>query len=98
MLMTLDDQLAGLAAEPVPAALDRLDAAVLARIGAVRTRSIGLGIGAVAVMVALDMGVAGGHASPTGAGTRAGIPALGSDQPLAPSTLLAPSPLVASAE
>ena len=81
----LDRALAKLAGAPAPAALNDMDARVLARIGArTNTYSAGLGIGAV-TLVALVIGMAG-----------AGVPAtasagasLGGVSPLAPSTLLA---------
>jgi hypothetical protein len=84
----LDRALARLADAPAPAALDDIDARVLARIGArPSTRAAGLGIGAVAV-AALVIGMAGAGL-PVSARAGATLAPLGGVSPLAPSTLLA---------
>ena len=84
----LDRALAKLAGAPAPAALDDMDARVLARIGArPTTYAAGLGIGVVA-LAALVIGMAGAGV-PASASTGASLAPLGGVSPLAPSTLLA---------
>ena len=77
----LDEALIRLARAPVPAALDGLEARVLARIATPRATQAGIGIGALAIGI---IG-AGFPASPS---TAASIAPFGANSPFAPSTLL----------
>lgn len=88
----LDRMLARLAHAPTPAALDDLEAQVLDRLSASSTLRAGVGTGALAIVGALIMGVAG--AGLPAASSAAGVPLspFGSGSPLAPSTLLAGLP------
>ena len=87
----LDAALARLAHARTPLALDTLEARVLAHIAAQPTVRSGLGLGALAVVTALTMGIAGGvPAAP--AFTVSPLTPLGPSSPLAPSTLLAGVP------
>lgn len=82
----LDEALIRLARAPVPAALDGLEARVLARIATPRATQAGIGIGAITI-AALAIGIigAGFPASPS---TAASIAPFGANSPFAPSTLL----------
>ena len=88
----LDGALARLARAPAPAALDDIEARVLARIG---TRPIvtgaGLGIGAATTIAALAIGVAGAGI-PATSSHAASLAPLGGSSPFAPSTLLIGEP------
>jgi hypothetical protein len=87
----LDRALARLAGAPVPAALDDVEARVLARIGTRPVvRQAGLGIGAVTV-AALAIGMIGAEL-PATASPAASLAPLGGASPLAPSTLLIGEP------
>lgn len=86
----IDEALTRLARAPVPAALDGLEARVLARIATPPASRAGLGVGAVAIAaLAIGMIGAGIPASP---GTAASLSPFGTNSPLAPSTLLAGTP------
>lgn len=88
----LDRALARLADAPVPAALDGVEAQVLARIRARPTmRQAGLGVGVLTTIAALMIGVAGADL-PTAANAAPSLSPLGGYSPLAPSTLLAGEP------
>ncbi len=88
----LDRALARLAGAPAPAALDELEARVLARIGTrptvVRAK---FGIGFATTIAALAIGVVGAG-MPAAAGQAASLGPLGGSSPLAPSTLLIGTP------
>lgn len=84
----LDDVLARLAHEPVHPGLDRIEAGVLARIGDAPSIA-GMSMAALAVFVALGMGVAGAGAPAAIAQPSALTSPLGLSTPLAPSSLLA---------
>lgn len=86
----IDEALTRLARAPVPAALDGLEARVLARIATPPASRAGLGVGAVAI-AALAIGMIGAGI-PASAGTAASLSPLGAHSPLAPSTLLAGTP------
>ena len=88
----LDKALAKLAGAPVPAALDDIEAGVLARVRRRPTfRETGLGIGVVTTIAALAIGVVGaGVPAPTS--SAASLAPLGGSSPLAPSTLLVGEP------
>ena len=87
----LDRALARLAGAPVPAALDDVEARVLARIGTRPVvRQSGLGIGAVTVAsLAIGMSCAD---LPATASPAVSLAPLGGASPLAPSTLLIGEP------
>lgn len=89
----IDKVLARLAAAPIPAGLDGLEARVFAGIGKQpTTRSAGLGLGAIMV-TALAMGMAStGIPTAASADASASLMPLGGIFPLAPSTLLAGTP------
>ena len=82
----LDKALTRLARAPVPAALDGLEARVLARIATPPTSRAGLGMGAIMVG-ALAIGVIGAG-FPASPGASASISPFGANSPFAPSTLL----------
>lgn len=87
----IDSALARLAGAPVPAALDGLEARVLARIGTrPMAREAGIGIGVVTI-AALAIGVAGAGVPATASAVSPLAP-LGGSSALAPSTLLAGTP------
>ena len=86
----LDRALATLAGVPAPAALDGMEARVLARISAGPAPRTGLHVGAV-IVAALAIGVAGGGV-PATATEAASLSPLTGGSPLAPSTLLAGAP------
>lgn len=86
----IDEALTRLARAPVPAALDGLEARVLARIATPLPSRAGLGVSAVAI-VALAIGMIGAG-FPASPGTAASLSPLGANSPLAPSTLLAGTP------
>ena len=86
----IDRALARLADRPAPAALDDMEARVLARIGAGPTPRTGLHVGAV-IVAALAIGVAGGGV-PATASAPASLSPLTGGSPLAPSTLLTGAP------
>ena len=87
----LDRALARLANAPAPAALDGIEARVLARIGTQPVvRQAGLGLGAV-TLAALAMGVIGAELPATASPTVSLAP-LGGTSPLAPSSLLIGDP------
>lgn len=83
----IDEALTRLARAPVPAALDGLEARVLARIATPRASRVGIGMGAITIG-ALAIGVigAGVPASPSAATP---LSPFGANSPFAPSTLLA---------
>ena len=87
----LDRALARLADAPAPAALDGIEARVLARIG---TRPVvhqaGLGLGVVTV-AAMAMGMIGAEL-PASASPAVSLTPLGGASPLAPSSLLIGEP------
>jgi hypothetical protein len=86
----IDEALARLARAPIPAALDGLEAHVLARIATPPASRAGFGVGAIMVAaLAIGMIGAGIPASPS---TAASLSPLGMSSPLAPSTLLAGTP------
>ncbi|WP_375292532.1 hypothetical protein [Sphingomonas melonis] len=88
----LDRALARLAGAPVPAALDRIEARVLARIGArPAVARAGFGIGVATTIAALAIGVMSAG-MPATAGQAASLGPLGGNSPLAPSTLLIGTP------
>lgn len=88
----LDEALARLAGAPAPAALDGIEARVLARIGARPTVArAGFGVGVATTIVALGIGVAGAG-MPATAGQAGSLSPLGGSSPLAPSTLLIGTP------
>lgn len=83
----IDEALTRLARAPVPAALDGLEARVLARIATPRSSRAGIGIGAITLSaLAIGMIGAGFPASPS---TAASLSPFGANSPFAPSTLLA---------
>lgn len=86
----IDRALAKLAGVPAPAALDDMEARVLARISAGASARTGLHVGAV-VAAALTIGVIGGGV-PATAREPASLSPLTGGSPLAPSTLLAGAP------
>lgn len=87
----LDRALARLAGASVPAALEDIDARVLARIGArPAVRQAGLGIGMVTV-AALAIGMIGAEL-PATASSAVSLAPLGGASPLPPSTLLIGEP------
>lgn len=87
----LDRTLARLASAPVPAALDGIEAQVLARIGARPVaRLTGLGLGVVTV-AALAIGMVGAEL-PATASPSVSLAPLGGASPLAPSALLVGEP------
>lgn len=86
----IDEALARLARAPIPAALDGLEAHVLARIATPPASRAGFSVGAIMVAaLAIGMIGAGIPASPS---TAASLSPLGMSSPLAPSTLLAGTP------
>lgn len=85
----LETMLAKVARAPLPA-LDGIDAAVLARIAARPDASTRTGLGAMTVLVALGIGIAGAGV-PT-AQAVSPLAALGPAATLAPSTLLVGEP------
>lgn len=88
----LDRALARLAGVPAPAALDGLEARVLARIGARPTvAKAGFGIGVVTTIAALAIGVVGAG-MPATPGRAATLGPLDGSSSLAPSTLLIGTP------
>lgn len=88
----LDRALARLAGAPVPAALDGIEAKVLARIGARPTvRQAGFGIGVATTIASLAIGVVGADL-PGAASPAASLAPLGGGSPFAPSTLLVGEP------
>ena len=87
----LDRALARLAGAPVPAALDGIEAQVLARIDSRPVaRLTGLSIGVVMV-AALAIGMVGAEL-PATAGPAVSLAPLGGESPLAPSVLLIGEP------
>ena len=87
----LDRALARLAGAPVPAALDGIEAQVLARISARPVaRLTGLGVGVVTV-AALAIGMVGAEL-PATASPAVSLAPLGGTSPLAPSALLVGEP------
>lgn len=87
----LDRTLARLASAPVPAALDGIEAQVLARIDARPVaRLTGLGLGVVTV-AALAIGMVGAEL-PATASPSVSLAPLGGASPLAPSALLVGEP------
>jgi hypothetical protein len=88
----LDAALARLTYAPTPLALETLEARVLARIAAQPTVRSGPGLGALAVVTALTMGVAGAGVPAAPAFAVSPLAPLGPSSPLAPSTLLAGVP------
>lgn len=87
----LDRTLARLASAPVPAALDGIEAQVLARIGARPVaRLTGLGLGVVTV-AALAIGMVGAEL-PATASPSVSLAPLGGASPLTPSALLVGEP------
>ena len=87
----LDRALARLADAPAPAALDGIEARVLARIDTRPiVRQAGLGLGVVMV-AALAMGVIGAEL-PASASPAVSLAPLGGTSPLAPSSLLIGEP------
>lgn len=87
----LDRALATLAGAPVPAALDGIEARVLARIGAGPVaRLTGLGVGMVTV-AALAIGMVGAEL-PATASPAVSLAPLGGASPFAPSALLIGEP------
>lgn len=88
----LDEALARLAGAPVPAALDEIEAGVLARIS-VRpaVRQAGIGIGVVTTIAALAIGMVGAGV-PASASGAASLAPLGGSSALAPSMLLVGEP------
>lgn len=90
-MRNIDETLAELASAPVPAALNGLEARVLAQIGMRPiTRRAGLGVGVIAG-VALVIGMLGAGL-PAAPGIASSLSPLDGHSPLAPSTLLAGSP------
>lgn len=88
----LDKALATLASEPVPAALDDIEAGVFARVGSRPTaRQAGFGIGIVTTIASLAIGIVGAG-TPATASSAASLVPLGGSFPLAPSTLLVGEP------
>lgn len=88
----LDRTLARLAHAPVPAALDTIDARVLARIASrPAVRQAGLGIGVLTTLAALAIGMVGADLSVVASAAPTLAP-LGGSSPLAPSTLLVGEP------
>lgn len=88
----LDRALARLAGAPAPAALDGIEARVLARIASrPAVRQAGLGVGAAITIAALAIGMIGADLPATASPTPSLAP-LGGDSPLAPSALLAGEP------
>lgn len=88
----LDRMLARLADAPVPAALDGIEARVLARIGArPAVRTAGFGVGVLTTLTALALGMAGSEL-PAAAAPAESLAPLGGHSPLAPSTLLVGEP------
>lgn len=88
----IDELLGRLAHAPVPDAFDGLEARVLDRLSAPSTPRMGLGVGAVAILGALAMGMAGAGLPGASAAARAPLSPFGPSLPLAPSTLLAGVP------
>lgn len=87
----LDRALARMASAPIPAALQGIEAHVLARIGdGSSVRRAGLGIGVVTI-AALGLGMVGAEL-PATASPVVSLAPLGGSSPLAPSTLLASEP------
>jgi hypothetical protein len=87
----LDRALARLAGAPVPAALEGIEAQVLARIGSRPVaRRAGLGIGVVTI-AALAIGIAGAEL-PATANPVLSLAPLGGASPLTPSALLVGEP------
>lgn len=87
----LDRALARLADAPAPAALEGIEARVLARIGTRPVvRQAGLGLGAVTI-AALAIGVVGAEL-PASASPTVSLAPLGGVSPLAPSSLLIGEP------
>lgn len=82
----IDEALTRLARAPVPAALDGLEARVLARIATPRAAQTGLGIGAITI-AALAIGIIGAG-FPGSPSTAAPISPFAVNSPFAPSTLL----------
>lgn len=87
----LDRTLTRLASAPVPAALDGIEARILARIGARPVvRLTGLGVGMVTA-AALAIGMVGAELTAT-ASPAVSLAPLGGTSPLAPSALLVGAP------
>lgn len=87
-MQDLDKMLARLAAEPDPAGLQGIEAAVLARLGAAPRAAAGLGVGAAIVLASLGLGVVSAGSAAMNTQARAQVVPLGLSTSLAPSALL----------
>jgi hypothetical protein len=88
----IDHMLARLAQAPGPLALDDLGAKVLDRLVARSASHSGLGVGALAVVASVAMGVAGAELPVASSSATVSLSPFGAGSPLAPSTLLAGEP------
>ena len=88
----IDRLLARLAQAPVPAAFSDLEARVLDRLSRPSASRTGVGIGALAIVGALAMGLAGAGVPAASAAAGSALLPLGPTSYLAPSTLLAGTP------
>ena len=84
----VDRMLARLAAAPLPRALDDIAHDVLDRIAAPPPPRVSLGLGIMTGIAAVTLGIVSGGLGAQVALAAPGLPLLGPDTPLAPSTLL----------